>query len=304
MSSPLQSIVILPVRSATPIACRPSAAPDEGDPPSVRREPHAMDGIGRRARHEDLSGGEFQLARADDREPFPARGPVRHGGRERQRELRSLDELAGRSACERDLGDDRSRITRKDDREHSLSRDRREVRARQRERRGLPAVEPRREELRGPALPGGRVDDGFPVRREPGAADRAAPERQGPPDRRRRAAASSSRERRGSRRGQHRGDRRDRPARDATCRSRPRPARRKEVRRPVPQAREVPREVPRRRVALLGLLREAAFHDPAQRERKRRSRGRERLGLVADDRRHRLRERSARGKARLPLAIS
>ena len=146
----------------------------------------------------------------------------------------------------------------------------------------------------GRAVPGGAVDDGLAVRCETPGPDHAAPERKLLPlGGWRRAALAEKRAEEGAGRKRRGGDGRKHEAAVASAprgrRGYGRSAAR--LRETVSQSREVPRQIVSRTVALLAVLGETTLHDPMKERRRRRRPGVERLRLLPDDRRERLRRR-------------
>ncbi len=154
------------------------------------------------------------------------------------------------------------------------------------------------EDLHRGALPGRAVDD-TPVRPDPRAPDGAAPERDLPDPRGEGRRPPEHRHRRGSGGEEPERERRARqePPRALRLRHGDGGARPAHLRDVVAHALQVAREVLRRGVTLLRVLREATLHDPAERRRDPRREPRERLRLLTDDRGERLGGRPALERA-------
>src|SRR6266508_3892703 len=164
---------------------------------------------------------------------------------------------------------------------------------------GLRALEPPEEDLHGLAVPGGRIDHRLTVRREARRVDFAASEGELPKGGRHDLAeAPAERNTRDKARCKQRGSEGDQ-SRRAAARSLDRGSRARDgdFRDVLPYALQVPREVSRRGVALVGVLREAAFDDPAKRRRGPGIDALDGLRLVLDDGRQSLGSRVALERA-------
>src|SRR5262249_391615 len=96
-----------------------------------------------------------------------------------------LDQLPGRPARQRNLGDRGAGVSVEDeDGELSRARDRQQVGARERQRRRFDGIETRREDLRWLSRPGRGREGGLAVRRKGRVAGRSAVEGEGPVRRR------------------------------------------------------------------------------------------------------------------------
>ncbi len=265
---------------------------------AVRQKPQGEDVCVRGGRNEHLPDRELELIVAHDGQTVLARSVVRdlRGELERLGWIRR-DELPRRASGEGDLGDRGGvRAVKNEDRELAGRRDREQVGARQRKGRRLRRIHPRRIDPGGLSLPGGGVEDRLAVRRDSRVPDRAAMEAHGAGTSADPRAFSAGRSRRLAAPTTRPAIPRTRPSRDGrfAAGSGGGGSREAPVGEAVAQPRQVVREISRRCIALLALLREAALHDPAQRHGGARRRLGQRFRLLADDRRHRLRRARAR----------
>ena len=226
--------------------------------------------------------------------------PPRHrqglsvGGPVRSRD--PVAELPGRAARQRDPGESarplggRTQMTAEQERDLAERRDRGDGGVRQRETHRIAPVGPRREDADGIAVPRRGIDDRPAVRGESRRLDAAALERQTLEVERRILSRSAQKKERSGSHDKHGGGREE--GRHARTAARPdaeaggRHARR--VGHVVPEDLELAREVPRRRIALGGVLGQAALHEPAQGTGNPRLQLPDRLGLLVEDRGQRI----------------
>ena len=262
---------------------------DEGDELPVRR--NADSAHPARALVEHLADGVFEPASAADDAANSQRLPVWRP----VRVLDALEDLAGRPAGQRYPGKRSRRFIPDDisaaegDRELSRGRDRKDNRARKRQRPGLGDVGPGREQLHGAAFPGGAVHDGLAVRGEAGGCDPAPLKRQTPEfDRRGRLAGEATPNEEPEAAPDQKGDEGGEEPAAAPCFGWPdrrlHSARGGSLRQMVAHPLELAREVLRRRVALIRVLGEAPLDDPANGGRSLRRGLLEGLRLLTDDR--------------------
>ncbi len=270
---------------------------DERDRPPVRRYPHVADPAG--GFEEDLPDRVLEAARvageSHHRQSLAVGRPVGV--------LDVFEDFSGRAAGERHARERPGGLEAEQmpaverERQLALRRHGEKIGAGEAEGARLGAVGSRGEDLHGPALPRRAVDDRLAVRREARTVDRAA--RVGQPLKLQRcmaAAGETARQKAEADSDQERGcGESESSATSCSCGlrggERPRGGGLGQM---IAEVLQVPREVLRRGVALLRILGETAFDDPAHGGGGLRRRLRERLRLLANDRHERL-------GARLPL---